>query len=118
MVFPRLNLVVIRVSDLELAHRFYSALGLAFTKHAHGKGPVHYACENGAVVFEIYLQTSSEESTKGVRIGFKVGDVAATAGQAEMAGAKILAQAKPSPWGLRAVIEDPFGHKIELVGNL
>ena len=114
---PALNLVVIRVPDIEAAQRFYSALGLVFTKHAHGKGPAHYASEDGPVVFEIYPQASSEDNPRAVRIGFKVDDVVAVVALAEKSGGKNIAPAKPSPWGLRAVMEDPFGHKIELIGN-
>ena len=57
-----LNLVVIRSPDIERACRFYSALGLAFTKHAHGTGPEHYACEIGGIVFEIYPRKSEDDS--------------------------------------------------------
>src|SRR5882672_2278894 len=62
MPSPKLNLVVIRVSDIEAAHRFYSALGLSFAKHAHGKGPTHYASDEGSVVFEIYQQIGTDDA--------------------------------------------------------
>ena len=76
MPAPKLNLVVIRVSNIEVAHRFYSALGLSFAKHAHGKGPTHYASDEGSVLFEIYQQIGTDDATNSVRLGFKVADVA------------------------------------------
>src|SRR4051812_27334640 len=52
-----LNLLVIRSPDIDRSARFYELLGLSFTKHAHGTGPVHYAGELGSAVFEIYPRT-------------------------------------------------------------
>ena len=109
-----LNLVVLRVPDLERAAAFYSAFGLTFGKHAHGKGPEHYAAELGGAVFELYPQVSEEASTKHVRVGFQVSDAAAIISRLEEQGGKIVSPLKDSPWGLRAVVDDPFGHRIEL----
>src|SRR5688572_14810480 len=51
---PILNLTVLRSTDIDRASKFYSEMGLSFTKHRHGRGPEHYAsCVNG-FVFEIY----------------------------------------------------------------
>jgi predicted enzyme related to lactoylglutathione lyase len=115
MAAPSLNLIVIRAADIEAAHRFYSALGLSFAKHAHGKAPLHYSSDEGSVVFEIYPQTGTDETTKGVRLGFKVSNLAEVVSCAQKHGAKIISPAKESPWGLRAVVEDPFGHRIEFL---
>lgn len=109
-----LNLVVLRVPDIERAASFYSAFGLKFTKHAHGKGPEHYAAELGTSVFELYPQVSEESSTKHVRIGFQVSDARSVIESLEMIGAKVVSPLRDSEWGLRAVIDDPFGHRIEL----
>jgi hypothetical protein len=48
----RLNLVVLRVADVDCSAAFYRLLGLEFRKHAHGSGPLHYACDSGGFVFE------------------------------------------------------------------
>ncbi len=56
----RCNLVVIRSSDLERAEKFYSALGLTFTRHSHGNGPIHLASEQAGQVFEIYPVEKTE----------------------------------------------------------
>jgi len=109
-----LNLVVLRVSDIDRAADFYSQLGLTFTKHSHGKGPEHYAAEMSHMVFELYPQTSEDTSTKHTRIGFQVADAATTISRLEEKDGKIVTPLKDSPWGLRAVLDDPFGHRIEL----
>ncbi|HSH87488.1 MAG: VOC family protein [Ramlibacter sp.] len=109
-----LNLVVLRVPDIEQAAAFYSGFGLSFTKHAHGKGPEHYAAELGSSVFELYPQVSEEASTKNVRLGFQVSDAAAVLRVLEEKGAKIISPLKDSEWGLRAVLDDPYGHRVEL----
>jgi predicted enzyme related to lactoylglutathione lyase len=109
-----LNLVVLRVPDIEQAAAFYSGIGLSFTKHAHGKGPEHYAAELGSSVFELYPQASEENSTKNVRIGFQVSDAVSVLRTLENLGAKIVSPLKDSEWGLRAVLDDPYGHRVEL----
>jgi lactoylglutathione lyase len=49
-----LCLTAIRVADIDRSAQFYGLMGLVFVKHSHGKGPLHYASEEGGVVFEIY----------------------------------------------------------------
>lgn len=117
MTEAHLNLVVIRVPDIEQAHAFYSALGLTLKKHAHGQGPEHYATDAGPVVFEIYPQGATGGVTNATRLGFSVSDVTKAVTKLSKLGAKIVSAPKESPWGLRAVIKDPFGHKVELLGR-
>jgi predicted enzyme related to lactoylglutathione lyase len=114
----QLNLVVIQSVDDERAARFYSALGLTFTRHRHGSGPEHYACESGPVVFEIYPARDEGDSTTGIRLGFRVASVADTVAALTVAGGTVVSPPKLSPWGLRAVIADPDGHRIELTEAL
>ena|SRR5690349_4041037 len=115
MPAPTLNLLVLRAPDIEAAQCFYSLLGFSFTKHAHGNGPEHYAADSGGFVFEIYPQTDREDSTKSTRIGFKVRELDPTIDRLVAGGGKLISPAKDSPWGRRAVVADPIGHKIELV---
>jgi lactoylglutathione lyase len=110
----RLSLLVLRVADIEKGAQFYSALGMEFTKHSHGKGPEHFAAEIGGVVFEIYPLVSEDSSTRHVRLGFAVADPELTLAALQAKGAKIVSALKDSPWGLRAVLDDPFGHRIEI----
>lgn len=113
---PRLNLVVLRCSDLERAAAFYECLGLSFVKHQHGSGPEHLSCELGQTVFELYPAASDGTTSSNARVGFEVDAVAAAIQLAEANHPNcIVSPAKPSPWGLRAVLSDPDGHRVELV---
>lgn len=109
-----LNLVVLRSADLARAERFYAALGIRLVREQHGTGPEHLAAELGEAVFEIYPQDGSA-NTLSVRIGFRVPSVAAAITAAESAGGTLITPAKIGPWGLRAVVADPDGHRVELV---
>lgn len=111
---PRLNLVVIRSRDIERSAQFYASLGLRLEKHRHGSGPEHFASEGEGSVFEIYPRQDEADSTAGGRIGFQVADVDAIVQRLDEAGAKIVSAPKSSPWGRRAVVEDPDGHRVEL----
>jgi lactoylglutathione lyase len=113
-----LNLVVLRVADLDRAASFYSRLGLKFTRHRHGKGPEHLSAEMGGAVFELYPLTADGPASTGARVGFKVGSVEAVlAALMEFPGV-ILTPAQDSEWGRRAVVKDPDGHRVELVAEL
>jgi lactoylglutathione lyase len=113
---PRLNLVVLRVADLERAERFYAALGLVFQRHAHGNGPEHLAAEWGGMVLELYPATPAQPVTASARIGFLVGELDGLCGKlALVPGAKVVSAPKDSEWGRRAVVADPDGHRVELL---
>jgi lactoylglutathione lyase len=109
-----LNLVVLRCPDLARAQTFYSALGLPLQREQHGKGPEHLAAELGEAVFEIYPLGDSE-STLGVRVGFRVPKVADAVAAALSNGGTLITPPRNGPWGLRAVVADPDGHRVELV---
>jgi lactoylglutathione lyase len=114
MTHPELNLVVIRSANLDVAAKFYAALGINLTRECHGSGPQHLAGQLGDVVFEIYPQSRAGESVEA-RIGFRVRSVSETVKAVLAAGGSVASQPKDSPWGYRAVVVDPDGHKIELV---
>lgn len=111
-----LNLVVIRSAHIDRAVSFYEAIGLEFTKHAHGNGPEHYASEHGGFVFEIYPQ-KNDESTENVRIGFLVNGLVPILDKLRRMNATISQAPKETPWGLRAVAIDFDGHCVELIDN-
>jgi lactoylglutathione lyase len=115
MPTPQLNLVVLRSSDLERAMAFYRVLGLTFTRHAHGAGPEHYACEVNGMVFEIYPLTVRSSPTTGVRIGFRVASVDDAVELLSRMGGVVVTPAADSEWGRRAVMRDFDGHTVELV---
>jgi lactoylglutathione lyase len=113
----RLNLVVLRCRDLDRAQAFYEALGLHFVRHAHRKGPIHLASESGGQVFELYPLGDDAASTSSTRIGFAVPDVDATYAAVLNAGGTSISPPKASPWGRRAVVADPEGHRVELMAG-
>lgn len=111
----RLNLLVLRVADLERAAAFYRELGLDFARHAHGKGPEHLAAEGEGLVFELYPATEQHPASSSARLGFAVDDVdAAFAKLTAVPGAKGVSPPKDSEWGRRAVVADPDQHRVEL----
>ena len=114
MAETALNLVVIRAADLDRAARFYSALGVFLARERHGAGPEHLAARAGGVVLEVYPQAEGA-TTAGVRLGFRVASVMAATAAAQEAGGAVVSPARASPWGLRAVVADPDGHRVELV---
>lgn len=110
-----LNLVVIRVSDIERAREFYETIGLEFERHQHGTGLPHFASvdkDGTGVTFEIY--PSAGKSTVDTRLGFRVSDVDRIVETLAAQGGSIIVTPKDSPWGRRAVMQDLDGHKVEL----
>lgn len=112
----RLNLLVIRCADLEKAAHFYSKFGMKFVEHRHGRGPIHYSAEVEGVVFEIYLACEKAPPTGGLRFGFELSSLDLVVEEVRsFPGARVISEPKESEWGRRAVVGDPFGHKIELL---
>lgn len=110
----RLNLVVLRARDAPRLASFYSGLGLNFVRHRHGVGTEHFASEEAGGVFEIYPVRADAEPTRELRLGFEVADVRLAVSRLIESGAEIISEPAVSPWGLRAVIKDLEGHKVEL----
>jgi predicted enzyme related to lactoylglutathione lyase len=113
---PRsLNLIVLRVADIERAEAFYRLLGLSFYKHAHGSGPEHYTSSVNDTVLELYPATPEQPVCSSTRIGFSVEDGEGLVSRlASVSGAKVIVAPKSSEWGRRAVVADPDGHRVEL----
>ncbi len=113
----RLNLTVIRSADIEASSNFYRILGLEFDKHSHGSGPLHFATHSEGFVFEIYPATEKFPPTIGTRIGFEVDDCDQVVSQLITVGHSISLMPAYSPWGRRAVVIDPDGHKVEITSQ-
>ncbi len=113
---PRsLNLIVLRVSDIEHSRSFYQLLGLQLWKHAHGSGPEHYVSQLNDTTLELYPATPDHPVSSSTRIGFSVSDVDGLVAKVlTVAGAKVVVAPKLSEWGRRAVVADPDGHRVEL----
>jgi catechol 2,3-dioxygenase-like lactoylglutathione lyase family enzyme len=110
---PILSLIVLQSTDLQAARDFYSNLGLSFVEEQHGAGPRHYAATIGALVLEIYPCQGNKPAAP-IRIGFRVPSLDHTIALLRSRGARIVREASDSPWGRRAVVEDPDGNRIEL----
>jgi lactoylglutathione lyase len=114
---PTLSLVVLQSRDIEAAKEFYTLLGLSFVEEKHGKGPRHYSATLGALVLELYPCQRSNSPTpppNPLRIGFRVPCLDHTLQTLRNRGARIVSEAKDSPWGRRGVVEDPDGNRVEL----
>jgi predicted enzyme related to lactoylglutathione lyase len=113
-----LNLIVVRSANLEASLTFYGALGLSFVQEQHGTGPIHYSCELGGTVIEIYPGkpgTAPDRRNAGATlIGFQIADLDATLKALEPTGTVVLTAPQDSDWGRRAVVQDPDGRAIEL----
>lgn len=115
MPAPQLNLIVLRVTDIDRSAEFYAQLGLSFEKHRHGTGPVHYAAVMSGTVFELYPASKTHPVTTSVRIGFSVRDVSKTIVQLlSFKECQVVTPVSNSDWGLQAVVSDLDGHRIEL----
>jgi catechol 2,3-dioxygenase-like lactoylglutathione lyase family enzyme len=109
----KLNLVVIRATDIVKSVAFYESLGMKFVEEQHGKGPKHYSFNLAGTIFEIYPADGAR--TEAIRLGFTVPkSLIDLISQLETAGVAIISPPKDSPWGRRAAVTDPDGNRIEL----
>ena len=112
----KLNLIVLRADDVPALVRFYTALGMQFEAHQHGKGAPHWAWEAAdGTVFEIYPKRNAADSTQSVRLGFAVPNIEQTLAGLNGHSYTVISAPKLSQWGKRAVVDDPEGHRIELI---
>lgn len=111
----KLNLLVIRTADPDALKEQYEALGLTFKHHRHGNGPFHYAAENNGLVFEIYpLLPSVKEADASIRLGFKAVGLENRIRALEAAGWIIVRPLQQTEWGMKMVVQDLDGRKVEL----
>lgn len=114
----RLSLIVLRCSDLDATRAFYTTLGFAFQTEQHGKGPVHYSCQVGDMVLELYPGkpgSAPGQTEAGACLhGFQVDSLDAILTALQPLKAEIVHFPSESPWGRRAVVLDPDGRAIEL----
>ena len=84
-----------------------------FKNEQHCSGPTPYAAELGSTVFELY--PSRGDSGPGrTRIGFRAASLDRLTKSLESRNATIISAPQVSPWGRRAVVEDPDENRIEL----
>ena len=115
MSTPELNLLVLRCADLDLAARFYAALGLDLVVEQHGSGPQHYSARSGAVLLELYpageAASPRDRVTRSVRLGFVVDEPLAA-----MEAALAIAGERRSSAPGEALLLDPDGNTVHLIG--
>lgn len=112
-----LSLIVIRASDVEASLTFYRALGVAFIQEQHGTGPVHYSCDFGGMVFELYpskAEASQVSSTDTTMLGFQVASLEKTLAQLQRLGIEPVSAPKDSAWGRWVNVIDPSGRPIQI----
>lgn len=113
-----LAMLVLRTRSMEAARAFYQAIGLTMAEEKHGSGPVHYSSQVGETLIEIYPGADHEvlESQSGgaTMLGFHVHSLDSVLTAVEQTGAKLLKPPKTTPWGRRAIVQDPDGRAVEL----
>lgn len=115
MPSPLLSLLVLKVRDLEACCAFYSSIGLQLVRERHGRGPEHVSANAGGhVLLELY-PANADTPTPQVRLGFTVTSVEATISAVLQAGGTLISPPVQGEWGLRAVVFDPEGHRVEFV---
>ena len=110
---PQLNLLVLRVDDVDRSRTFYESLGLMFVAERHGNGPEHFSSTLGETVLELYPR-SSAGAISTIRLGFAVDDLASVQARAVTCGG-VEKSAQSTLWGLRAVLIDPDGNRVVVV---
>ncbi len=113
-----LGLLVLRTSQVEAKLTFYRILGLAFVEEKHGAGPVHYSCQLGRTVIEIYPGSAQEpldyRKSGATLLGFNVASLDGVLDAMRRIGVPVLTDPKTTVWGRRAVLKDPDGRAVEL----
>ena len=125
-----LNLVVLRSQSVALARRFYEAFGLRFREFRYEHDAVcvqtdiprvplilDYNKESGVPPTSTTLEIhplGEREPTIGVILGFFVDSVDNAVQAALAAGGILVLPAANWPYGRRAAMSDPDGHRVEL----
>ena len=119
MIRTVLSLTVLRTSNVDASLAFYRALGLTFQPEQHGSGPVHYSCELGHTVFEIYPgepgAAPDRKSGGATMLGFTVESLDGVLDGLRLLEVEPVTPPKASAWGRRAVVIDPDGRAIDLI---
>lgn len=110
---PVLSLVSLRCADPERAAAFYAALGLSVSRDESGDGPAHCVVSVGSISLRLYPLEALRGSV-GARLGFMVGNLAAVLSAVAQTGGQVLREPHATASGLRAVLADPDGHRVEL----
>lgn len=112
-----INLLVLRVADIERSRAFYETLDLSFEAEQHSRGPAHYSARaGGSLVLELYPR--GDLTTSDVRLGFLVDSVKSVCDAVEALGGTVKRAARETDRGTEAIIVDPDGHTIDLLQSI
>ena len=114
MSVSSINLLVLRSKNPSRLIGFYQALGLNFVLEKHGNGPEHHACAIGGAVLEIYPCKNDSSMTSETRLGFLVTSMSEALANLPN-DHEVVSPPKLSSWGLRCILKDPEGHRVELL---
>lgn len=112
-----LSLIVIRADDVEASLAFYHAFGVTFVEEQHGSGPIHYSCDFGGLVLELYPNKAGSpqgSSTHTTMLGFKVSSLESTLVQLQKLEIQPKSAPKVSEWGRRVNVIDPSGRTVQI----
>ncbi len=57
-----MSVLVLHCTDMDRVKKFFEDLGLDFVPEKHGKGPDHFASQNGDLVLEVYPSRNGEDT--------------------------------------------------------
>jgi predicted enzyme related to lactoylglutathione lyase len=122
MTGPRLVAVIVEVADLERAARFYAdAFGVEFHPGDNrvddrwiGGQHAEISWTDGAYLHFALYPTRGDRPTAGAQLSFGVADIDTAHARAVAAGATVVHEPKPQPWGTSGRYEDLDGNIIEL----
>lgn len=111
-----LSLIVLRTANPEALLPFYQALGLEFKSEQHGNGPIHFSCETGGVVLEIYPPKKDALSLdfSAPMLGFAVDSSEEALENLRYLGAE-PGEIKASEWGRVCSVLDFDGRSVQLM---
>ena len=114
MTSASLRLLVLKTRNVTAMVAFYELFGLTFTEEQHGRGPRHFSAPLGDGIVEIYPLPDGQLADTTTRLGFAVSDPDAVVNAVGGSEGRVAKPGSETPWGYRALVEDPDGRTIEL----
>jgi PhnB protein len=127
MTEPRLVAVIVEVADLERSVRFYAdAFGVELEPGDNdsdgdrwiGGRHAEISWTDGAYLHFALYPARGDGPTARAQLSFGVADIEAAHARAVGAGAVVVHEPKPQPWGRSARYEDLDGNVIELTQHM
>jgi len=113
-----LGALVIFATHMDEVVSFYRALGVPLEDETHEDGPVHQACDLGAVHFAVFPSGADagpgSRSGRAVMPGFAVPSLGDALKHVRALGSEIVEEPTEYPWGPRFLVRDPDGRTVEV----